>query len=140
MSCGTCLDDLDDKNTMVAYNGDNICEYVHCRDCTECYIESHFMKFLNDIKNADCEASLKRSLSRKLPKKLTHNLLLNGIELTHFKCGDDIIDATMTRPTILDDDNLDKFQEQLDEITETINEPDGSYLEKIKHLFDKYNI
>lgn len=140
MSCETCLDDLDDDNKMVAYKDGDICEYSHCRECTEHYIETHFMKFLNDIKHADCEASLRRSLSRKLPKKLTNNLLLSGTEISYFKCGDDIIDAVLVKPKELDGENLNDFQNGLDNIMKTFDEPDDSYLEKIKLLFNKYKI
>jgi hypothetical protein len=140
MYCATCTDDFSEENTVTAYIDTKNCEFPHCRACTEYYIENQFMKFLNDIKKADCEASLKRSLLHKLPTKLPENLLLSGTELTHFKHKNEQIDALLHKPESLHGENLLIFQNRLDDILNDIDKPERDYITQIKTLFNEYNI
>jgi len=96
------------------------------------------MKFLDDIKKADCEASLKRSMMHNLPLKLPQNLLLNGTEISHFTHKDKKIDATLRKPKqLLHNKNMKNFQNKLNNILSRIEKPNSDYLTQIQMLFKK---
>lgn len=137
-SCPICFDAF---NEIVYYtiDGTNWLQHKYCIDCLKYIQEDAWNVYINNIKEADCEKSLKTCLEHGIPDRLTIDSKLSSSVMQVIKFKDEIM-STKLNITISETD-LVKLNSEFKNIYNEMTFSDVfDYVGKIRELLQKYNL
>lgn len=119
--CALCFDDITPE-TFVTYQQDTNQEwkpFAYCKECLLLLMESQWNTYIDGLKKADCEATLKKLIERGPPDHFRDPRIENGLSLSLFMCDSNIISGKLQKP--LDEEKMNSFDDKLKEILPLLN-------------------
>jgi hypothetical protein len=138
--CMVCMSSIDD-NDIVYYSLDNInwLEHTFCYNCVKQLILNSWNRYVNNIKKADCEKSLKTCLENGLINRITLDGTITSSVIIKIKNNDNIYETKLTDS--LSDEELDKINCELkDCLNKIFQKSDYDYMDEINQIFVKYDL
>lgn len=113
-NCKICYETM----TSIVYYQTNLDDCYnplgYCYDCLTYLMENQWNKYKNNLKNVDCEASLKRLIEEGPPLYFKDACIENNSDIRRFKYQDYIISGQIK--TVLTDIQMTQFQLALQSI------------------------
>lgn len=136
--CLFCMSELSDVVYYLIAE-DKWQEHTSCFDCIQYIIQNNWKLYLKNIKNADCEKSLKEILNNGLINYLTLNGNIFGTIVKKIKYNDKIYETRLTNS--LSDELLNEINLELKQILNNMEIIiDYDYINQINNLLKKYNL
>jgi len=137
-NCQICYEDVTIDNYVLWCISDTWKLSEFCCDCVTQMIETMGKKYLQDIKNADCEKSLFRLLEADFPIYITDtgNIFGNKVDSLYFnnKVHSPLLTYDFPSSELL------IIQHELDLLRKKILSSEVDYLSLIKDFINKFNI
>ena len=121
--CSLCFDDISSE-TFVKYQQEQKQNqewkpFAYCKECLGLLMESQWNTYIDGLRKADCEATLKKLIERGPPTHFRDPRIENGSYLVSFMCNSDIISGKLQGP--LDEEKMNSFNDKLKEILPLLN-------------------
>lgn len=136
--CPVCIETLE-NTVFYTTDGETWQPHKYCINCLNDIKNDAWTRYINNIKKADCEKSLKTCLQYGIPDRLTVDSSLITPVMKSIKFGDDVI-STKLNMTISDDD-LAKVNEEFKHIYDKMTKSEEiDYIGEINNVLMKYNL
>lgn len=154
-TCIICCDNIDDRTNVEFLNSEK--KWIktdYCDNCIKYELKNTWKKYISNLKNVDCEASLKRLITNDFKRKKGHKIyyispqLNNGEPIKKFKCNGEIFSGKLLNvpPATVIDKLTDKLNDLLPIVsgtcinTSTTSENSFDYLGKLKLILVEFNL
>lgn len=137
-TCPVCFDTF---NEVIYYtiDGINWLPHKYCIDCLKDIQEGAWNVYINNIKKADCEKSLKTCLEHGIPNRLTVDCKLISPVMQAIKFKGEVMPTELNMA--ISDDDLKKLNSELGMIYDKMVDSDVfDYINEINSILTKYNL
>ena len=136
--CPVCFDTIE-KVVYYTTDGETWLQHKYCFACLKDIKDNAWRMYIDNIKKADCERSLKTCLQYGIPDKLTVDSTLIMPVMQALMVGDALVPTKLDK-TISDED-LEKLNTDFKRIYDEMIGSDAlDYIGEIKSALEKYNL
>jgi len=136
--CPVCFDNFTEA-VFYTIDGETWLQHKYCSACLNDIKDNAWNTYINNIKKADCERSLKTCLQYGIPDRLTVDSTLITPVMKAIKVKNEMV-STKLNMTISDED-LTKLNADFKRIYDGMTGSDAlDYIGEIKIALEKYNL
>ena len=111
---------------------------LFCSECINILLNSKWNDYINNIKNIDCENSLKNLLKHKLPNKLSYNGGFYEPYIDELFINNQIYSSILVKPNNININELELNLQQL--YNNIINDNNYDYINDINNIIKNYKL
>ncbi len=136
--CVICMSLIETGDILYySLDNENWIEHTFCYDCVKELISNSWQRYVDNIKKADCEKSLKHCLDKGLINRLTLDGTISSSIVQKIKNNDIVYETFLTGS--LPEEEIHKINLEFKKILNDMHEQ-IDYIGEIKKIITKFNL
>lgn len=139
-SCNICYDNIrEEKKVSYSLQDGNWSLLECCKECFEEMLNTNWFTYVKQIKEANCEHSLKSCIKNGIPSKLTNTFTISGEPIIKIKINN-ILKSSTLKKSITEEEN-EQLNHKLHIVHNNIIDKSNcgyDYLYEIQKIFEDF--